>query len=252
MEVAVGADLTSGGVVKYLLELSGPVVAGLAFCFSAPGWFVKKEHQGRVDDLWGWAKGVATDDDRAKIRVDLPEPFRHVKEDEPIRSLLNPGEKGCFRETEKTIFNDLAVEPASIFDIGGEGSVGALAIKGMPILATLREGGAAIWPMTAPKLADGLTCVEIFPRSVWTSVYPAELPQSKKNVMRRSNFIADRCADGIVISDSHAAELAKDERAFDALLTAWALRQHARSLPVLDDPVASIEGRIWVPQEMGG
>ncbi len=126
----------------------------------------------------------------------------------------------------------------------------------MPILAKLRKRGArgvAIWPMDHPQLPDGLTCVEIFPRSVWTSVYPAELPWSKKNVMRRWNFIAHRRLDGIVISNSSAVQLATDERAFDALLTAWALRQHGGTLGrVLDDPVALIEGRIWVPQEMQG
>ncbi len=255
VEVAVGADLTSGGVVDYLreLRLSGPVVAGLAFCFSAPEWFVQKEHQRSVDDLWRWAKGVATDDDRAKIRVDLPEPFKHVKEDEAIRSPRARGWEKLFRETEMTILNELGVVPASIFDIGGEGSVGALAIKGMPILAALREPGVAIWPMDDPLLADGLTCVEIFPRSVWTSMYPADHPRSKKNVMRRWNFIADRRDDGVVISDSHAAELATDERAFDALLTAWALRRHGGNLKqVLNDPAALVEGRIWVPQEMRG
>ncbi len=246
-DAAVEVDLTSDGVVEYLLELSGPVVAGLAFCFSAPKEFVQDQPGGSVDALWRWAKDVAGDDDRDKISDDLPKPFRFVKGDETIRSPRTDG-KEFFRETEMTIFNELGVEPASIFDIGGEGSVGALAIKGMPILAALREPGVAIWPMDDPLLADGLTCVEIFPRSVWTSMYPADHPRSKKNVMRRWNFIADRRDDGVVISDSHAAELATDERAFDALLTAWALRRHGGNLgPVLDDPVALIEGRIWVP-----
>ncbi len=245
-DAAVEVDLTSDGVVDYLTGLSGPVVAGLAFCFSAPNHFVQAHHGGSVDDLWRWATEVAGDDDRAEIPVDLPEPFRHVKPDEDIRR-PRTSTKQFFRETEMAIFNELAVEPASVFDIGGEGSVGALAIKGMPILAALRAPGAAIWPMDAPQLADGLTCVEIFPRSVWTSMYPADLPRSKKNVMRRWNFIADRRDDGVVI-DSRAVELATDERAFDALLTAWALRRHGGNLgPVLDDPAALIEGRIWVP-----
>ncbi len=255
--VEVKVDLTSGEVVKYLLELklSGPVVAGLAFCFSAPEWFVEKHHRGSVENLWLWAKEKAGHDDRDTIHDDLPKPFRYVKKDEPIRSLQNPGEEAFFRETEKAIFNELRVEPASIFDIGGEGSVGALAIKGMRILADLREGGAraaAIWPMDEPLLVDGLTCVEIFPRSVWTSVYPAESPRSKKNVMRRWNFIADRRNEGVDLGD-RAAELATDERAFDALLTAWALRRHVGALkPVLDDRTASVEGRIWVPSEGRG
>ncbi len=256
VEVAVVADLTSGGVVDYLRGLSRPVVAGLAFCFSAPAWFVQREHQGSVDDLWRWAEKKAGGDDRDTISDDLPEPFQFVKGDAAIRSPRARGSEKLFRETEMTILNELGVVPASIFDIGGEGSVGALAIKGMRILADLRKGGArgaAIWPMDDPQLPDGLTCVEIFPRSVWTSVYPAELPWSKKNVMRRWNFIADRRDDGVVISDSHAAELATDERAFDALLTAWALRRYGRNLgAVADDPVALVEGRIWVPQKMRG
>ncbi len=252
-DAAVEVDLTSDEVVKYLLGLSKPVVAGIAFCFSAPAWFVQREHQGKVADLWRWAEKAAGGDDRHRISDDLPEPFQFVKGDAAIRSPKARGWEKLFRETEMTIFNELAVEPASVFDIGGEGSVGALAIKGMPILAELRKRGAAIWPMDDPQLPDGLTCVEIFPRSVWTSVYPAELPRSKKNVMRRWNFIADRREDGIVISDSSAVELATDERAFDALLTAWALRRYGGNLrAVADDPVALIEGRIWVPQEVRG
>ncbi len=44
----------------------GPVVDVLEECTSILG---------QPTSTWGWAKGVATDDDRAKIRVDLPEPL---------------------------------------------------------------------------------------------------------------------------------------------------------------------------------
>ena len=244
-EVTVQADLTSDEVVKYLNDLSGPVLAGLAYCFSAPRWFVDQLGSS-VTALWAWAYEVAGGDDRDKIATDLPEKFRYVSKGEDLRK---PGEATAayFRETERRVATDLGVNPASIFEIGGAGSVGALALKGMPMLADLRKKGGAIWPMDDPQLGEGLTCVEIFPRAVWTSVYPSESPQSKKNVMRRWNFIADRRDQGVVITDEQAVELAGDERAFDALLTAWALQQYGGATKWVADDVAKAEGRIWHP-----
>ena len=242
-DTVVEVDLTSSEVVDYLTSLEVPTVAGLAFCFSAPQSFVERNPGETIEDLWRWCSGVAGDDDLAKIPPDLPKPFRHVEH------LRRPDESDSvhFRKTERDIAKELLVEPASIFDIGGEGSVGALAIKGMPMLAALRDAGAAIWPIDPPLLDDGLTCVEIFPRAVWTSLYPAEYPRSKKNVMRRWNFIADLRDHRVNITSSRAKEIAADERAFDALLTAWALRRYAGTLRFEDDAVAAIEGKIWFP-----
>lgn len=245
-DAAVDADRTSDQVVEYLMGLKGPAVAGLAFCFSGPAAFIHQHHGGRVEDFWAWCAEKAGDDDRTVVPEDLPSPFRHVQHEEALRRPHDSDLKH-FRQTEIAVAKSLQVEPASLFDIGGEGSVGALALKGMPMLAELQSVGAAIWPMDAPQLADGLTCVEIFPRSVWTSLYPGESPRSKKNTMRRWNFIADRREDGVSIPARYAKEIAADERAFDALLTAWALRQYAGTLGSVADETAAVEGRIWLP-----
>ncbi len=251
LEVEVRADQTSPDVVSYLMnELSGPVLAGLAFCFSTTQEFLRTQGLGSPQELWGWiGDELAGTHDLAQIDMDPPYPFRYVEHEEQPRLRHPEHDAEHFRKTESEIFQQLGVKPASVFDIGGEGSVGALAVKGMPMLADLDQAGASIWPFadSAPD-AEGVTVVEIFPRSIWTSVFPSECPKSKKNRMRRLNFIADIEQEKVRLSQQRASEVANDERAFDALLTAWALRRYGAALG--DTPLnsaAASEGQIWVP-----
>ena len=249
----VRADQKSEDVVRYLTqEVAGPVLAGLAFCFSAPRDVLLTMGMNDPSDMWSRCEESTASADRSWVSDGgFPERFRVVEERER-GGLRRPQQSPeDFRDTERDIADTLGVNPASILDVGGDGSVGALALKGMPMLTDLRSAGARIWPFDQPDLeGSSVTCVEIFPRSLWTSVFPDECPKSKKNRMRRWNFIADiEANDGVVVPPARAAEAANDERAFDALLTAWALRRYGANVLKLprDSDASRLEGTIWTP-----
>lgn len=250
--IEVRADQQSADVVRYLTqELEGPVMAGLAFCFSAPRRFLTREGLDEPAALWSWCRQFAGSEDRSLTTDDLPEDF-HIVDERDRAALRTPRHSPQdFRETEREVADRLGVNPASILDVGGDGSVGALALKGMPMLTDLRSAGAHIWPFDPADLeGSSVTCVEIFPRSLWTSVFPDECPKSKKNRMRRWNFVADiEANDGVLLPPARATAVANDERAFDALLTAWALRRYSANVLKLprDSDADRLEGQIWTP-----
>lgn len=229
-------------VVDHFRETDGPVLAGFAFCFSAPRSFLQEPGRQSMVEMWNWARA------HPPTSAHLPDPFLRCTPTDELRGPEAIGADQLFRSTEREIFESLGIRPASIFDLGGEGSVGALALSGMPLLADLqRELEARIWPLDRPKSGTKLTCVEIFPRALWSSIYPAESPGSKKNIMRRANFVADLQDEGIEISPHDAARFMNDERAFDALVTAWALSRFGGGLGPHPGNAAALEGSIWLP-----
>lgn len=229
-------------VVDHFRETDGPVLAGLAFCFSAPHSFLQEPGRESMVEMWNWARA------HPPKSAHLPEPFVRCAPNDELREPQAVGADRLFRSTEREIYEGLGIRPASIFDVGGEGSVGALALSGMPLLADLREElDARIWPLDKPESGTKLTCVEIFPRALWSSIYPAESPGSKKNIMRRANFVADLQDEDIEISPHDAARFVNDERAFDALVTAWALSRFGGSLAPRPGNTAALEGSIWLP-----
>ncbi len=223
----------------------GPTLAGLAFCFSAPKAYIDDHHDGQPDQLWASCDEFTNDDLEAWVE-ELGNPFFVPQED--AQAVTPDMDQSLFRETELDVLKRTGAMPSSIFQVGGHGSVGALAINGMPALQKLRSEHFMIWPFDSPKDGHG-TCVEIFPRSLWARLNPSEAPNSKSNRRRREVFVESCEADRLAwASPAQRSAVIDDERGFDAFLTAWALGQYGRTLDELsDDATAAAEGKIWLP-----
>jgi hypothetical protein len=240
----IDVDLTTAEVADELARLTGPTLAGLAFCFSAPAHYVLREDIGSVEHLWQRCRPFSHKTAKETVQ-EMGSPFRLVGHGEPMRK--PKADPSAFRETEIDVWQRTGAEPSSIFDVDGTDSVGALALNGIPIIRDMREAGAAIWPFDRPA-ADGLTCVEIFPRSLWGSLNPSDDPRSKKNLARREAFIEQSRDEGLSLNQRDAKTLIDDERAFDAFVTARALSMYGGGLTALETlPLSHIEGQIWIP-----
>lgn len=219
-----------------------PLRVGLAFCFSAPEWYVRQNYGGDPAGLWDECDrhSLESDADIRAVVAALGEPF-YAAGDEP---LISDGPL-AFRRTERTVFEETTAEPSSIFEVGAPGSVGVLAIKGMSLLYHLREDGFAVWPLDAADDADA-TCVEIFPRSLWAVLHPNEAPKS--TARSRERFLERPDVAAFVKSRGNAETFIEDRRAFDAFVTAWSLSRFGGELPLrADDAVERLEGEIWLP-----
>lgn len=248
----VQREWTTARVLEYLRKQSGPFLAGLAFCFSAPRKYMLDRWAGDPAMLWHECAKLMADQDLAPFPDDLLEdvvrdlgsPFFAPQHGDPHPCLP---EKEMLRRTERDVRAKTGAVPRSIFEVGSRGTVGALALNGMPLLAALRSERIAIWPFDQPRQASG-TCVEIFPRSVWAAIFPGTDPALKGDREVRAAFLADTTHGLAGISAEHREDFVTQHRAFDALLTAWALRRFGRHLPVpRDAKAAAIEGEMWLP-----
>ena len=256
---------TTEEVYARLTACKGPVRVGLAFCFSCPADELNASSSWAGDPrkLWEWCRRAATQfqNDRAPLdEVAIHEASRLFniltpKDRHEMRHPDKGHDKPFFRMTELASWEDLGVPPASFFDVGGPGSVGALAIKGMPLLEMFSSEGATMWPLDTPVTtgnAAHITCVEIFPGALWTSIFPSLLPQSKKSRMRRRDllFKAQKREGNLPLLVEDVDLFVDDERLFDAVLTAWALRNYGDNLKEMDPNPGSpelLEGKFWLP-----
>ncbi len=126
----------------------------------------------------------------------------------------------------------------STFQVGGAGSVGTGSIRGFPVLARLRAAGFRIWPFhDQPSLP---AVVEIYPRVFTGPVVKARADARRAFLQANAPELDEQFRDAAIAS----------EDAFDALLSARAMSRAATelaALPVVDDAVARIEGKVWVP-----
>ena len=99
----------------------------------------------------------------------------------------------------------------SVFQLVGNGQVGAGSVRGMPLLRTLRAAGFAVWPFDA---ASDRTVLEIYP-----------------NALRP------------LVSD-HGPFASNDER--DAVSSAFALWEFRHEIARLPAGVG-LEGDVWMP-----
>jgi hypothetical protein len=247
---ALHRDQTDDEVATHLERWSrqGPLRAGLAFCFSAPRWYVDEHHEGDPRALWTQLSdlGFTTDRDLERVVAQLGHPFFSPPlGEEPFET--RP--ERAFRKTERNMINEVAAQPSSVFEIGSPGSVGALAIRGMSLLAHVAASETvAVWPLDDPLL-DGTTFVEIFPRGLWFSLDPSG--QTASSPATRAAFL-DRKGVRVLLGDKRGSRemLVSEKRAFDAFVTAWALSEYGRSLPSRsNDATARVEGEIWLPME---
>lgn len=216
-------------VAAFLIEESrkDPCFAvGFDFAFSLPAWFLEQEGYTEVEALW-------SDSSRAGelwLR-DCPAPFwgRNGRKKPDLGEAL-------YRAT------DLASKvpsssPKSVFQLIGAGQVGPGSLRGMPVLAQLRNAGFSVWPFHETSLP---MVIEIWPRTFMGSV-------RKTDREERQQFLQEHCPD-IPVHVRQAAEDSDD--AFDALVAALAMDRYREELATLkraDDQATRLEGAIWRP-----
>ncbi len=223
-------------LVDHLLDLAGreaALVVGLDFAFSFPAWFVRKLGVESAGEAW---ELVARDGESWLERCDPPFWGRPGKPRPPPTRGRSP-----FRKTEGERLPIRGVAPKSVFQIGGDGSVGTGSIRGMPALLRLRAAGFSIWPFDPPRLPLAL---EIYPRWLTGRV-------QKRNEVSRRLHLAVHAA-----GEDHAlVELAaSNEDAFDAAASAIEMAKRAASFSDLGratDREHLLEGRIWNPEPIG-
>ena len=109
------------------------------------------------------------------------------------------------------------IAPKSIFQLVGNGQVGAGSVRGMPHLARLREPASRSGRSTTPAIAS------------------------------RSRSTRGCCASG---SPHSTRRRAHDRHARDAVVSArvmWTTATRLRTLRAATDPVTRIEGDVWMP-----
>ncbi len=201
-----------------------PCLVGLDFAFSMPAWFIASHGWGDVGALWA----AARDDGEAWLAACVA-PFWG----RPGTRRPHDAARGL-RETERAW--SASQKPKSVFQIGGAGSVGTGSVRGMPMLLALRDAGWAVWPFNAPS---SHTLVEIYPRMFTGPVVKSNAGARAEQLARVGGRIAAEFIDAMVAS----------EDAFDAGLSAIAMSAAIARAPlsIVTDPIARIEGKIWVP-----
>lgn len=216
-------------VIACLIELARAetrLVVGLDFAFAFPEWFAR-EHRCRTGrQLW-----KLVDREGEEWLARRPTPFWGGK------GSSKPVTDGAFRRTEQDAPPVRGIQPKSVFQVLGAGTVGTGSIRGMPHLATLQDAGFAIWPFDD---AAQRTVVEIYPRYLTRAV-------DKSAPVGRHVWIANH---------SHGQEralerlAASNEDAFDAFASALVMSRHAHAFARLEparDARERLEGRIWRP-----
>ncbi len=234
-EVELSAGLTRDQLCSKLIkEFSNePAVIGLDFAFSLPASFLSQSAFGTVHDLW---RATAIHGEEW-LRACNP-PFWG----RPGKKCPSTHSQEGFRKTDREISVN-GIAPKSPFQIGGAGAVGTGSIRGMPILDALHQAGFSIWPFDPPGLP---MVVEIYPRLLTGEVTKSS-PVERARYLRRYEFY--RLQTGLIDS----AEASED--AFDALISALKMREHANSLAQLQqahDADERLEGRIWSPPLRSG
>ncbi len=231
---AVGGSLTAlfapgsrGAVCDFLLDRrreSAPCLVGLDFAFSVPQWYAAAQEWRDARDVWR----AARDDGEQWLR-ECPPPFWG----RPGVPRTHDSALGL-RETERGWTS--AARPKSVFQVGGAGSVGTGSVRGMPMLYALSDAGWSVWPFDAPSTH---TLVEIYPR-LFTG------PVVKRDVTSREAFLTEH---DLPVDTAFRNAMCASEDAFDAGISALEMSRRIAVSPLahIIDPIARIEGRIWVP-----
>lgn len=228
-------DLRTGldhdGIVRHLRREvgRGPLVVGLDFAFSFPGWFVQEQGFAAAPELWAAMQGGL-----AERWLSACEP--------PFWG--RPGKRKCngyeqFRHTEHE-YRSRGHQAKSVFQIGGAGAVGTGSLRGIPVLHRLRRAGFSVWPF---EPAADATLVEIYPRALTG-------PVVKSDATARRAYLED-CFPELDKATSQRA--ASSEDAFDAAVSAlvmWQARDELAALPESTAPAMRLEGAIWAPRAL--
>lgn len=182
--------------VAYVGECAPPVIAGFDFSFGVPEWFAREQGCETIDDVWALAardgEGWLTPSPpfwRARCAVAPEHRFRTCETHYP--------------------------KAKSVFQLVGNGQVGAGTVRGMPLLSRLRAEGVAVWPFDAPRER---TVFEIYPSALRTLV-PAAGPFANEH----------------------------ERDAVCSALVMWDARETVAALSAATDPTIRLEGDIWAP-----
>jgi len=182
--------------VRCVLDAAPPVVAGFDFSFGVPEWFARANGCASIDDVWA----LAARDGERWLRPTAP--FWRD------RCALPPERR--FRRCELRY-----PRAKSVFQLVGNGQVGAGSVRGMPLLAEMRAAGAAIWPFDA---TGARTVFEIYPSALR------------------------------VLAPDAGPFTSNDERdAVCSALVMWNARETVAALSAATDPTTRLEGEVWAP-----
>ncbi len=227
-------------LAQHLIEYNfrGPrSLIGLDFAFGFPHWFARSHGAADGTQMWELAR-----EQGERWLKECPPPFwgRPGRPRPP-----EPPSRPAWRRTETEGPAVRGIRPKSVFQVGGAGSVGTGSLRGMPLLAQLREAGLEIWPFAPPQapLPPQQACVvtEIYPRLFTGKVH-------KSNRAQRALHLANHWPelDGAF---REAAEVSED--AFDAACSARGLYAAREQFPPPGWPDGDwerIEGRIFTPR----
>jgi Protein of unknown function (DUF429) len=196
--VEASAGRTRDETIEVIEQLPAPAVVGFDFSFGVPEWFARAEGSDTIDDVWA----LAARDGDVWLRPTPPFWRDHCA--------VAPEQR--FRRCE------LELAPAkSIFQLVGNGQVGAGSVRGMPLLARIRAQGFAIWPFDPPGPRTAL------------EIYPSRL--------RRFHSTP--------LWPTYSSEHERD--AVESARVMWEHRASFSRLRAATDPVTRIEGDVWMP-----
>jgi hypothetical protein len=183
---------------NYIRDCPPPVIAGFDFSFGMPEWFALEHHCVTIDDVWALAE-------RDGERWLAPTPMAPFWRD---RCEVPPERR--FRRCEIRY-----PRAKSVFQLVGNGQVGAGSVRGMPLLTQLRAAGMAIWPFdpAGPRLV-----LEIYPSALRVAV-----------------------PDAAPFANEHERD------AVSSALVMWRERETVAALGAATDPKIRLEGDIWAP-----
>lgn len=213
-------------------------MVGLDFSFSLPAWWMRQQGFSDVGQLWR----AAAEEGETWLR-DCRPPFWG----RPSRTRPDDRGQPSLRLTERLAPPVGGLRPKSTFQVGGAGSPGTGSIRGMPMLARLREQGFCIWPFSPPGWPLAL---EIWPRLLTGPVRKSDPIARRRYLEARRETSRTRPVD-----PETEALAASSEDAFDAAVSALALCAGLRSLddlPASLPPEAGLEGWMWVPGSRPG
>ncbi len=209
-------------------KLNPSLVVGLDFSFGFPEWFTRR-HGGTARDVWKEAERHG-DGWLEEARYPFWRAGKHVY----------PEGESPFRKTELAdrAAREWGSKPKSVFQLVGDGQVGAASVRGMRTLRRLDAGGFHIWPFDEPAWP---LAVEIYP----SAGYPRG---ARTSAASRSAYLSGACFAGVNAAQKQAATGSGD--AFDALTGLLTMLEHRACfarLPAVSDAMAALEGEIWRP-----
>ncbi|HEX2055522.1 MAG TPA: hypothetical protein VHF07_03450 [Nitrospiraceae bacterium] len=200
-------------------------IVGFDFCFSFPLWFCEELGVKTAAAIW---EHVSLNGEEWIAACRSPFWGRRGT------SCIAPGQR--FRRTEcDRGLRRCGAWPKSIFQIGGAGTVGSGSLRGMPVLAALREAGFFVWPFDPPGRP---LVVEIYPRALTG-------PVNKSSDQRRRQYLLKRFPR---LPQRQDARVSSSDDAFDAAVSALVMEKRVAEFSNLRgaaDYSELLEGRIW-------